>query len=47
MKKITLGMSRIVSCLALMVTVMNVNSACFFLMHQPELPKGSDSLRKY
>jgi cyclic lactone autoinducer peptide len=47
MNKISIGMSRIVSCLALMVTVMNVNSACFFLMHQPELPKDSDSLRKY
>jgi hypothetical protein len=21
--------------------------SCFLLMHQPELPKGSDSLRKY
>jgi len=30
MKRISIGMSRRVSCLALMVTVMNVNSACFF-----------------
>ena len=36
----------ILASLAMMVTVMNVNSTCFWLTHQPELPKQSDKLRR-
>lgn len=33
--------------LALMVTTMNVNSACMLFAHQPKLPKGAEKLRKF
>ena len=33
--------------LALMVTVFNVNSACFMHIHQPKLPAGIEKLRKF
>lgn len=32
---------------AKMATVANVNSACFFVIHQPKLPKGAEKLRKF
>ncbi len=31
---------------ALKVTKLNVNSACMFVAHQPQLPEGADKLRK-
>ncbi|MDD2482168.1 MAG: cyclic lactone autoinducer peptide [Lutispora sp.] len=36
-----------VASLALTITTINVNSACWFLAHQPKLPKNSDKLRKF
>lgn len=36
-----------VAALALFITNTNVNTACFWLVHQPKLPKGADKLRKY
>lgn len=36
----------IASC-ALVVTALNVNTACCFVSHQPKLPEGSDKLRKF
>jgi cyclic lactone autoinducer peptide len=33
--------------LALMVTALNMNLACMFIMHQPKLPKGAEKLRKF
>lgn len=33
--------------LALVVTSMNANSACIFLMHQPEIPESAKKLRKF
>lgn len=36
-----------IASLALMITAMNVNVACAWLVHQPKLPKGSEKLRKF
>lgn len=33
--------------LALTVTSLNVNAACGWVMHQPELPKGAEKLKKH
>lgn len=33
--------------LALMVTALNVNTACMLIAHQPKLPKGTENLRKF
>lgn len=33
--------------LAIVVTTMNENSACVFIMHQDSLPKEAKSLRKF
>lgn len=37
---------KIAADLALRITSNTVNSACRFLMHQPELPQGADRLRR-
>ncbi|MGN9165752.1 cyclic lactone autoinducer peptide [Tissierellaceae bacterium HCP3S3_D8] len=47
MKKMILKLSGVVASLALVVTFVNVNTACMFLAHQPELPKGAEKLRKF
>lgn len=47
MRKIFLKISGIVASLALMVTSMNVNTTCLFLVHQPELPRRAKGLRKF
>ncbi len=47
MKNIIMKCSRAIACLALMVTVANVNSACFFIIHQPKLPSSAKDLRKF
>ena len=31
---------------ALIATTINVNSTCFFVIHQPKLPNGAKKLRK-
>lgn len=33
--------------LALVVTTLSVNSACMYLLHQPELPASAKKLRKF
>ncbi|MGL5254198.1 MAG: cyclic lactone autoinducer peptide [Brevinema sp.] len=33
--------------MALMVTAMNINAACIFLVHQPKLPAGAKALHKF
>lgn len=38
--------TKMIAGLAIMVTTVSVNSACFILMHQPELPKGAERLRR-
>ena len=47
MKKMILKLSGIAASLALVITSANVNTACMFLAHQPELPKGAEKLRKF
>lgn len=47
MKKVTFKIGRIVASLALMVTALNVNSTCMYLIHQPKLPEGAEKLYKY
>ena len=47
MNKLISKFGSLVACLALMVTVANVNSACYFLFHQPELPNGAKKFRKF
>ena len=38
---------RVIAKAAMMATTANVNSACFFVIHQPKLPKGAEKLRKF
>ena len=47
MKKIFTELGGCIAMLALMVTTMNVNSTCFFMIHQPKLPANAEKLRKY
>lgn len=47
MKKMSLKFGGIAANLALAVTVMTVNSACIFLVHQPKLPETAGKLRKF
>lgn len=46
LKKVCQKYGGAIAALALMVTSMNVNAACAWLMHQPELPKGAEKLKK-
>lgn len=41
------ALGSVVSSFALMVTVLNVNSACMFIAHQAELPNSAKNLRKF
>lgn len=36
-----------VAALALMVTACNVNTACCWISHQPEMPQGAEKLKKF
>lgn len=47
MKKALMKFSGVIASLALMVTVMNANTTCIWLIHQPKLPKGAEKLRKF
>ncbi len=46
MKKTIFRISKMVASLALVITAINVNSTCMYLIHQPELPKGAEKLSK-
>lgn len=41
----TLG--SLVSAFALMITTLNVNTTCYWIIHQPKLPKEAKKLRKF
>ncbi|MPM77410.1 hypothetical protein SDC9_124413 [bioreactor metagenome] len=47
MKKVLIKLGGVIASLALMVTTMNVNTTCIWLIHQPKLPKGAEKLRKF
>lgn len=42
---IILKVSKILPALALFVSIASVNSACYTLFHQPEVPSALDSYR--
>ena len=37
----------VITALALVVTTISANSACAYMMHQPELPASAKKLRKF
>lgn len=45
--KLSIGLGKVFAALALFVTVTNVNSACMYISHQPELPQNAKKLRKF
>ncbi|MBC3798633.1 cyclic lactone autoinducer peptide [Acetobacterium tundrae] len=47
MKNLSLKCYQVIAVMALMVTTLNINTACFFIMHQPKLPVGAEKLRKF
>ncbi len=47
MRKIFLRFSSIIASLALIVTTINVNLTCMYIVHQPQLPKNSKKLRRF
>ena len=51
MKSISYQFSKValslMSCMALMVTVMNTNRICFFCFNQPKPPAGMDRFRRH
>lgn len=42
----TKGGMNILASVALMVTSMNINSTCIFVMHQPKVPELANRLKK-
>lgn len=42
-----IGFKKAVASAAKMATAANVNSACFFVAHQPKLPENAKKLRKF
>lgn len=47
MKKITQKIGQQVAKMSLGMTKMNVNSACWIIVHQPKLPANANKLRKF
>jgi cyclic lactone autoinducer peptide len=46
MKKMYIWVMKVLSCMALMIAVSNVNSACFFNCYQPEIPDAAKKFKK-
>lgn len=46
MKKYICKIGTMVASLALAVTAADVNSACSFVIHQPQMPAGAEKLSK-
>ena len=47
MKKNKNILTKLLSSMALMMTVVNVNTSCMFWIHQESVPKESNYLRKF
>ena len=47
MRKALVKFSGVIASIALVVTAMNVNTACICLIHQPKLPKGAEKLLRF
>ena len=39
-------MAALVNCLALLLVMQTANSACLWIVHQPEFPKEADKFKK-
>ncbi|MDD3168007.1 MAG: cyclic lactone autoinducer peptide [Eubacteriales bacterium] len=46
MKNLIAKYAGVIAALALMVTTVSVNRACLLILHQPNLPEGTEKLRK-
>lgn len=42
-----IALKKAIAAAAKTATSANVNSACYFFMYQPKLPKGAEKLRKF
>ncbi|SHH69098.1 cyclic lactone autoinducer peptide [Clostridium collagenovorans DSM 3089] len=47
MKKFVQKYGTVLTALALMVTAHSASTCCYYVLHQPELPKGAKALRKF
>jgi cyclic lactone autoinducer peptide len=47
LKNMVLKFGKTVANLALLVTMINVNSTCLFIAYQPEIPEKANKLKKY
>lgn len=46
-KKFLYSLGGMASALAVVVTTLNVNTACLYMAHQPKLPDSAKKLRKF
>jgi cyclic lactone autoinducer peptide len=46
MKNLYAKYASIIAAIALMVTTVSVNRTCLLIYHQPEMPEGSEKLRR-
>lgn len=46
MKNLYAKYAGVIAAIALMVTAASVNRACVFFAHQPQMPEGSEKLRR-
>ncbi len=47
MKSMFIKLGGILASLALMITTLNINTACMVFSHQPKLPENSKRLRHF
>lgn len=47
MKKIMSKIMNVGAAIAIMFVAAEVNSACFFIIHQPKMPEAAKKLRKF
>ncbi|MEL7662264.1 cyclic lactone autoinducer peptide [Acetobacterium wieringae] len=47
MKNLSLRCYRVIAAMAIMVTTININTACVFFFYQPKLPEGAEKLKKF
>ncbi len=47
MRRNMIRFSKLLASLALMITSLNINTACLFIAHQPRLPEEANKLRKF
>ncbi|WP_084505080.1 cyclic lactone autoinducer peptide [Acetobacterium malicum] len=47
LKNLSLRCYRVIAAMAIMVTTLNINTACVFFFYQPKLPEGAEKLKKF